>query len=236
MAPLAEVDWAALIGPAVIAAVVSGAIGLISLIVSTRTTRHLHRDRLDADSKIASQKADADIALAERKLALDRSLADWKRRTEFAEEVLADFYRARDIFTDARQPYSRAGEGRTRPGRTTDETDVERYRDTIYTPFERLLLEREFLSTISAKKFRFMALFGTKSGEAFQALTTAYNRISTATSMLISMPTHEHNATIAKLEALIGWNLDDDPIAPSLNQAIETIETACRPWLETTPI
>src|SRR6202030_3285223 len=73
---------------------------------------------------LADRKAAADIALAERKLALDRALEAWKRRTEFAEVVLADFYQAQRIIEEARSPGIMSGEGSTRPkyaGETEDE-------------------------------------------------------------------------------------------------------------------
>lgn len=228
-------DIALLVGPAVVAAIVSSILGLISLVVSTQTTRGLHAERLEADTRIAQQKSDADIALAEKKLELDRSLADWKRRAEFAEEILADFYHARDIFNDSRQPFAMAGEGRSRPGRTDSDSDLERYRDALYTPFERLSREREFLASITSKKFRFMALFGRHTGEAFETLTSAYNQISAATGMLINLPTREVTPSSKRLEAIIGWALEEDPIKTKIDEAVATVEKACAPWLTSTP-
>lgn len=175
-------EWTELIGPAVVAAVVSGVVGIAGFIVNRRTLLTMHREKLAADREQAERKVnseislaerrlefdralterrvDADIALAERKFSLDRALADWKCKSEFAEQILSDFYKARDIVLSARSPMSWAGEGETRP-RIEGETDDERrHRDAIYAPFERLSRERDFLTELHAKRYRFMALFG----------------------------------------------------------------------------
>ena len=104
-----------LIGPAVVAAGVSGIVSVVGLIVSTRTARAIHTEKLGFDRGQAAQKLAFDKRLAERKFEFDKDLAerrfkyaralhDHRRRTEIAEEVLADFYQARDIMQAARSP------------------------------------------------------------------------------------------------------------------------------------
>ncbi|MGH6840493.1 MAG: hypothetical protein ACREDV_00125, partial [Methylocella sp.] len=78
-------DFASLIGPAVVAACVSGFISIVGMIVSNRTARAIHPEKLGFDRDQADRKISADIALAEKKLAVDRTFAAWKRRTELAE-------------------------------------------------------------------------------------------------------------------------------------------------------
>jgi hypothetical protein len=106
-------DWTTLIGPALIAAVIAAAVSIIVAVINRRTLRAMHRERLDLDRDLADRRANADIALAERKVALDRALEAWKRRTEFAEVVLGDFYQAQRIIDEARSPGSMGNEGST---------------------------------------------------------------------------------------------------------------------------
>ena len=104
---------------------------LVGAGISSWTQRSTHKDRLAADRELAERKITADIALAERKLTADITLAErkfqydrdldaWKRRTTLAEEVLAEFYQAKDIIDAARAPGSlgvRAIHAREKPGR-----------------------------------------------------------------------------------------------------------------------
>jgi hypothetical protein len=101
------VDWGSFIGPAVVAAGVSGIVSVVGLIVSTRAARAIHTEKLAFDrdqaaqklafdDRLAERKVNADIALAEKKIALDASLADRKRRQDLAEEVLSSFYQMVD--------------------------------------------------------------------------------------------------------------------------------------------
>ena len=116
--------WTSLIGPAVVAALIAGIISVITLLMNRATTLTTHSQRLAFDREQAERKASADIALAEKKLALDREFAAWKRRTEFAEEVLTDFYQAHDVIRGARSPGIFESEGKTRP-RGNHETEDE---------------------------------------------------------------------------------------------------------------
>ena len=94
--------WTILIGPAVVAAVISSIVTVIGFFITTRAAKAMHREKLAFDQK-----------LAERKFEFEK---------ELAEEVLADFYKAREIILEARSPGSiRADEGDTRP-KMDDET------------------------------------------------------------------------------------------------------------------
>jgi hypothetical protein len=196
----------------------------------------MHREKLAFDRDLAERKVDAEIALAEKKLALDRALADWKRRTEFAEQVLADFYKARDIFTLARSPVAFRGEGSTR-SRPNEENEVEACRrDAIYAPFERLTKEATFLSEMHARRYRFMALFGDNAVQYFLVFDQTYNQIGAATHALIDDRRHLSDELSNRYEKLIGWKLDnDDPVKTSLDEAVTAMEAICRPVLELRP-
>jgi hypothetical protein len=108
-------DWTSLIGPAVVAAAIAGIISVINLLLNRATTLTTHSQRLAFDREQAERKVSADFSLAEKKLSLDRAFAAWKRRTEFAEEVLTDFYQAHEVIMGARSPGIFEGEGKTRP-------------------------------------------------------------------------------------------------------------------------
>src|SRR5208337_2818708 len=97
-------DWGALIGPAVVAAGVSGIVSVVGLIVSTRTARAIHTEKLNFDRDQAAHKLAFDERLAENKFSYDRELAErkfaqereqlvYKRQFELAEGLLADAYR-----------------------------------------------------------------------------------------------------------------------------------------------
>jgi hypothetical protein len=80
-----------------------------------------------------------------------------RRKTELAEEVLAGFYRARDVLTWARFPVSQHdnGAGNVRPAPGTDGDELER--SEIFTPVDRLTRESQVFSELQASRYRFMA-------------------------------------------------------------------------------
>jgi hypothetical protein len=170
------------LGIAVVAALGAFVAGLCGSTISAWAMRSTHKQRLALDRELVDKRFEFDKELAERKLALDRSLSDWKRRTELAEQVLSDFYKASVIFQSARYP-AFAGEGRTRPqteGQMEDPTE-----DAIFVPLERLNKEITFLSDLHARRFRFMALFGAEAAKPFDVLSVTYNQIQIATYALL---------------------------------------------------
>src|SRR5215211_1028107 len=109
--PWPDSSW---IGPAVVAAVVSGVVAIVGFVISTWTARSLHSARLDADRALAERKIEADIALADRKFTFDVEFAARKRKVELVEPILSDFYRARDVLGWVCFPGSFGIEGTTR--------------------------------------------------------------------------------------------------------------------------
>ena len=115
-------DWISLIGPALVAAGVSGAIAVMGFIVTTRTVRRLRADRLEFDFALSAHKFNLDKALAEIRAAADRhdhELSELKRTTELAERAIADFYKVKDIIAASRSPN---GFGPRRPRKTEEES------------------------------------------------------------------------------------------------------------------
>ncbi|MGI8567668.1 MAG: hypothetical protein ACR2KT_00530 [Methylocella sp.] len=169
-------DWGALVGPAVVAAVVSGIISVIGLVVSTTTARALHTDKLKSDERLAERKFAFDKELAERKFEFDKELAerrfkydrglhDHKRRVELAEQVLTAFYHVKDVFVNARSPFSFGNEGEERPRRGIESEGLARLRNSYYVPIARLNKEAEVFAKLYGNRSRFKAYFGEPAAE-----------------------------------------------------------------------
>jgi hypothetical protein len=113
-------NWISLIGPAMVAAGVSGAIAVVGAIVTTRTVRRLRADGLEFDFALSAHKFNLDKALAEIRATAeryDRDLTELKRTTELAERAVAQFYQVKHIIDASRSPN---GFG-ARPSRETEE-------------------------------------------------------------------------------------------------------------------
>jgi hypothetical protein len=231
-------NFEALLGPAVVAAIVSGFVAVVGLILNLRTTRAMHREKLDFDREQTERKVQADIALAEKKLDLERTREDWKRRSELAEQILTDFYKARHVFTNVRAAFARPGEGASRPrtpgyGETEDQA---RHRDAIYAPMERLSKERDFLSELNARRFRFAALFGTDAEPAFNTIVSVHNQIAYATELLLlHRPGEAVDDSTRDLRRVIVGGQREDEIKAEIDRAVALAEKVCRPVLDFSP-
>ena len=69
-------DLTSLIGPAVVAAVISGLVAGINLLINRATVRRMHVERLSFDREQAERRVTTEIALTERKMTADISLAE----------------------------------------------------------------------------------------------------------------------------------------------------------------
>src|SRR5262249_32311273 len=92
-----------------------------------------------------------------------------KRKAELAEEVLGDFYEARDIITAARSPGGFGHEGVARPKAEWETEDDRRTLNAYFRTMERLRNKEEFFARFHARRYRFMAHFGTESGQPGQS-------------------------------------------------------------------
>jgi hypothetical protein len=175
------------------------------------------------------------VAIAVRGLNKWRAETTGKRNAQLAEEVLADFYRAKAIFEWARDIDTPGGEGeagKAEPGEKPEET---RYRNALYAPIQRLIDQNEFFAAMAARRFRFKAVFGAAADKPFTDLAIIQNQIFTAARRLIAIyrdtPLNEPPQR-AKWEAVIGWpRTDDDPIATRLEAIIDNVEQLCRPHI-----
>jgi hypothetical protein len=172
-----------------------------------------------------------------------RSLDRWhreavgKRRVELAEDVLAEFYEARDIIQAARSPLAYGGEGSTRK-RFDDETeDQARSRDAFYAIAERLQAKSEFFAKFNSQRYRFRTYFGETSLKPYEEVRGVYNEIIVAVRMLITTSRRGEDRVDPKLtekwEKIIWWGLpEEDAIAKRLDDAIVEIEKVCRPIIQ----
>ena len=232
-------DWGTFIGPAVVAAVVSGIIATVGMFVNRSTTIRVHEDKLRADRELAERKFKFDKELAERKFDYDREFHDHKRRVELAETILSDFLQMVDVIQAVRSPLAFGGEG---VGRTRHEGETEeqaRQRDSYYVPLARLIKHSEFVSGLISKRYRSRAVLGAQIDQAFQEIREVIIRIQTSSNTLMRMVGvseqvwDRNEKLISRCEADIWEGLpEDDQLKLQTTRSIEIVETVCRPILE----
>jgi broad specificity phosphatase PhoE len=166
-----------------------------------------------------------------------RGLDDWRReavgrrKAELAEEVLAQFYRAKDILTWARFPDRAHGE------RTSDASRNAQLRLAASAPIERLVQESQLFSELQASRYRFMAYFGEAAARPFADLGAIHSEIVTSAGELVR--TFDDNAEPPDparrdaWETTVGWGGEDlDTLARRLDEAVAEIERTCRPLID----
>jgi len=162
-----------------------------------------------------------------------------KRKAELAEDVIADFYEAREIILEARSPGSiRADEGNTRPKRD-DETpeETEKYK-AYYLVSERLSKHSDFFARLQARKYRFIAHFGVEAVKPYNDLFQIVVEIRTAVHMLIANHkmdgTPERETNRRKWLTTIYGGSDKDDTPKRLDAIVTAIEETCRPAIQET--
>ena len=160
-----------------------------------------------------------------------------RRKTELAEEVLAGFYRVRDILTWARFPASddyHDGEDDHPGGGPVDE---ELERGEIFTPVDRLTKESQVFSELQASRYRFMAYFGEEAARPFEEIRAIHSEVIDSAHNLIRTYGQEQRGSAEarrnQWEAAIGWGEGDgDILRRRLDLAVKAIEQTCRPLIE----
>jgi hypothetical protein len=176
-----------------------------------------------------------------------RGLCTWRdemlgrRKAELAEEVLADFYQARDVFRLVRSPGGFSGEARDRPRENGEEEALSRDLDSYFVPIARLKYDRAFLSAFYAKRFRFRAVFDAAAEKPFLEMKEIDAQITSAANMLSRLAQVDATRGAAfrreqhyhTNEAII-WDQGepDDAINPKVDAAVKAIEIICRPAIE----
>lgn len=237
-----SMDWGALAGPAVVAAVVSGVISVAGMLVSRATNVRLHSEKLDADRALAERKVQADIDLAREKFDYDRRQAVFRRRFELAEQLLADVYRFRSMMRFVRSGVSFGGEGETRTAQGAESEAVKRNRDNYFVPRERLHAENEFLGAMFARQTTCHAHFGADADKAFTLLHEAIHRVRVASSLLVEWTGDQERVDRNLMEKLrrdiwqpmaehAGQDEIGDEIGDKIEEAVQIVERLCQPVL-----
>jgi hypothetical protein len=185
---------------------------------------------------VAERKFSFDKELAERRFKYDRDLHSHKRLTEFAEEVLADFYEARDDINAARSPGGFSSEGRTRPRGPDESEDDTATLNSYYSVAERLSKRTEFFSRLEARRYRFIAHFGLPAAEPYATLRAIHAEIVVTVRMLLMTHGQRQLGTNpSNIEAWRGtiWQISEsDPTQGRLDAMVEAMERTCRPAIE----
>jgi hypothetical protein len=161
----------------------------------------------------------------------------FRDRNELAEEVLADFYEARDIITAARSPVGWGHEGGTRQKAEWELEEDTGPLNAYFRTIERLSKKEEFFARLYARRYRFTTHFGLDAGKSYDDLRQMQNQIDFAVTMLIT--TYQQRDSVSTLairkawEASIGWILtENDKISVQLDAIVFAIEKICRPAIE----
>ncbi len=229
-----------LIGPAVVAAIVSGVVTILGNLFSIRSSRNINSEKIASEKDLAESKFDYEKDLAERKFRYEQELHDYRPRVEFAEELLAAFYKLKDIVLSIRGPFSYGDEGATRKRREHEIEQEARARDSFYVPVARMQKQTEFLSDLTSKKYRAQAVFQREIQRAFELANEVLNTIQVASGMLVDHVGQPRNDPEfwRKLEGQI-WNASTpdkpDELTQKIDQAVKIVEGAVRPTLEKLP-
>ena len=162
-----------------------------------------------------------------------------KRKAELAEDVLADFYEARDVITTARSPGGFGHEGAKRPKAEWESEDDTRTLNAYFRTIERLRNKEEFFARFHARRYRFIAHFGTEAGQPYDDLHKIYAQIVVAVKMLIQTYQQRDLGSLPNnrkvWEASIGWvPSEEDKIPPQIDALVFAIEKICRPAIQET--
>lgn len=153
-----------------------------------------------------------------------------RRKAELAEEVLAAFYRTRDILTWARFPMSDAEDSEI----MQDDDELEK--SEILAPVDRLTKESQVFSELRASRYRFMAYFGEEAARPFDEIRAIHNEIVDSARNLARAHGQAPAAREAERdhwEAAIGWReTEADDLRKRLDLAVKAVEQTCRPLIE----
>jgi hypothetical protein len=155
-----------------------------------------------------------------------RAEAVGRRKAELAEEVLAQFYRIRDVVAWARLPMPISPVAGETAGEAAD-----RHNAAVRAPVERLAAESQLFSELQASRYRFMAYFGEERAHPFEEIRAVHAEILAAAGEL-ARGSGEH-ADRERWVQSVGWGrLDADALGTRLDRAIKEIEKTCRPLID----
>jgi hypothetical protein len=225
-----------LIGPAVVAAAVSGFVTILGNVFSIRSSRSINSEKIASEKDLAERKFGFEADLAERKFRYEKALHDYRRRVEFAEELLASFYKLKDIIRSIRGPFSFGNEGESRKRREFENEAEARSRDGFYVPIVRIQKSSDFLSDLTSKKYRAQAVYQNEIHRAFELAVEVLNAIQLSSSMLVEQVGQPRvdPEFWRKLERDI-WDTSSpdkpDELSQKILQSIDIVEKAVQPTL-----
>jgi len=162
-----------------------------------------------------------------------RAEAVGRRKAELAEEVLTQFYRARDGLIWARLPAEGAGTHVS----AHDGAESAAQGAAMAAPIERLNQASQVFSELQASRYRFMAYFGEDAARPFDELRKVHNEVLEAAARLIrargKAGSESDAADQDAWRSTIGWGPhEQDQLAERLDRAVRAIERICRPLIE----
>ena len=157
-----------------------------------------------------------------------------RRKAELAEEVLAQFYRARDALIWARLPAEGA---RTDVSAHDGDQAAARDATAMAAPIERLNQASQIFSELQASRYRFMAYFGEEAAKPFDELRKMHKEVLDAADSLARADQPGDGASHADRaawSAVIGRGAasQEDELAARLDRTIREIERICRPLID----
>lgn len=176
-----------------------------------------------------------------------RSLEAWRtetigpRRISTAEEALADFYQAGDLFRSIRSPFSSTNETVDRPKPEThfESPDFVKRTDAFWVTLKRLSEQSAFFSAMMARRYRVMASLGPEAGKPYEEIIRVHNELGLAAQFLIDdardrigPPSDSDRAFQKEQRAIIWAGSRNDEIADRIDGAIKMAENFFRPHLQ----
>jgi hypothetical protein len=172
-----------------------------------------------------------------------RGLTKWrsetigKRKAELAEEVLADFYQARDIIVASRSPGSFGHEGNTRVRAAWETDDDARALNSYFAINERLSSKQDFFAQLHARRYRFIAHFGLAAAKPYDDLFHIRSEIISAVQMLIMTHRQREQGSLPNdrrdwQDIIWARRGATDPIPSRLDEIVKEMESTCRPAIQ----
>ena len=163
-----------------------------------------------------------------------RGLGAWRselvgrRKTELAEEVLAQFYQASDVLIWARTPAVGQGAGPERTARSDD------WNEALSATIERITDESELFSQLHANRYRFIAYLGEAASSAFEEVRSVHTEIVAAAGELMRDNLAEDREARREIwKGAIGWGQRENDLIPArLDNAVRQIEQVCLPLIQ----
>lgn len=159
-----------------------------------------------------------------------RAEAIGRRRVEVAEDVLASFYRIRELIYDARSPFVSTAEVVPQPG-----MDEKVPTSSDFAPWRRISADWPFIVEWRAKRHTFSALFGREAASHYDQIFQALNKIRIAVEQLLmegydphDLDYRDHRQAMRRI-AFRTKSDDDDDITKMVDTAVAEIEKVCRP-------